>query len=166
MTQTNKGYATAKRLSRKLGAILLSFSLMGAALVAAPTQAGAYDIDCKVILCLAGGFPSGCGDARSYMIKRLKRAKPPFGFCAFGSGGGEGVDYDLDMGSETWTECPGGYRTSWESEVGMVTRCTGGHHDCSQGYIRITIPEDGGGTFDSGRQRWGTPLCQPQDRGR
>jgi len=145
----------------------IAFSLIFAVFTATyPIRAAAYDIDCKVILCLAGGFPSGCGDAQSYMVKRLKRAKPPFGFCAFGSGGGEGVDYDLDMGSETWTECPGGYRTSWEREVGMVTRCEGGLHDCSQGYIRITIPEDGGGTFDSGRQRWGTPWCQPQDRGR
>lgn len=145
----------------------IALSLTCAALTATyPTRAAAYDIDCKVILCLAGGFPSGCGDAKSYMVKRLKKLKPPFGFCAFGSGGGEGVDYDLDMGSETWTECPGGYRTSWESEVGMVTRCTGGLHDCSQSYIRITIPEDDGGTFDSGRQRWGTPWCQPQDRGR
>lgn len=83
---------------------------MATAVLAMPRPAAAgYDIDCKVILCLAGGFPSGCGDAKSYMVKRLNRGKPPFGVCAFGSGGGEGVDYHLDMGRDTWTECPGGY---------------------------------------------------------
>ena len=51
-------------------------------------QAKAFDIDCKVILCLAGGFPSGCGDAYSYMIDRITDTppKPPFGFCAMSDG--------------------------------------------------------------------------------
>ena len=58
------------------------------------------------------------------------------------------------------------YRTSWERETGIVMRCVGGLHDCSQGTIRITISEDNGGLFDSGRHRWGQPWCQPQGRGR
>lgn len=41
-----------------------------------------YDLDCAVILCLAGGFPSGCGPAKSYMMKRLRRGKSPFGTCS------------------------------------------------------------------------------------
>lgn len=52
-----------------------------------PAQAEDYDMDCAVILCLAGGFPTGCGAAYSYMIKRITgwKPKPPFGFCAMGS---------------------------------------------------------------------------------
>jgi len=49
-------------------------------------QAQSYDMDCKVILCLAGGFPSGCGDAKSYMFKRLRKGKAPFGICSFDNG--------------------------------------------------------------------------------
>lgn len=52
-------------------------------------KAHAYDMDCKVILCIAGGFPAGCGDAYSYMIKRITRSPkplPPFGFCAMSDG--------------------------------------------------------------------------------
>ncbi len=47
-----------------------------------------YDMDCKVILCIAGGFPSDCGDAWSYMIDRITDIppKPPFGFCAMSDG--------------------------------------------------------------------------------
>lgn len=50
-------------------------------------RAAGYDLDCAVILCLAGGFPTGCGAAYSYMIDRITSTppKPPFGFCAMGS---------------------------------------------------------------------------------
>lgn len=46
------------------------------------------DIDCKVILCLAGGFPNGCGDALSYMLDRISppHPKPPFGVCPMSNG--------------------------------------------------------------------------------
>lgn len=45
--------------------------------------AHAYDIDCKIILCLPGGFPSGCGDAYDTFIDRItaKPPKPPIGHC-------------------------------------------------------------------------------------
>jgi len=60
----------------------------GCAITAAPTPAMAYDMDCKVILCLAGGFPTGCGDAYRYMIDRItaRPPKPPFGYCAMSDG--------------------------------------------------------------------------------
>jgi len=57
--------------------------------LAIPAQAHAFDMDCKVILCIAGGFPSTCGDAYSYMIKRITKFPkplPPFGFCAMSNG--------------------------------------------------------------------------------
>lgn len=67
------------------GAVMASAAVMGGAQSA---SAQSYDIDCKVILCLAGGFPSGCGDAYSYMINRITDIppKPPFGFCAMSNG--------------------------------------------------------------------------------
>jgi len=68
-----------------------------AALTAQADDAHAYDMDCKVILCLAGGFPAGCGDAYSYMIDRITRFPnplPPFGFCAM-SDGSEYTSHDV-----------------------------------------------------------------------
>lgn len=49
-----------------------------------------YDMDCKVILCLAGGFPANCGDARAYMLNRLRDGKSPFGVCSYE----DGEDYE------------------------------------------------------------------------
>ena len=50
-------------------------------------QDGSYDIDCKIILCLPAGFPSGCSDAYKTFIRRITATppKPPIGFCAMGS---------------------------------------------------------------------------------
>jgi hypothetical protein len=53
-----------------------------------PAHAEDYDMDCKLILCLVGGFPSGCSDAYSYMIGRLKKFKPPIGVCTMSDGDG------------------------------------------------------------------------------
>lgn len=78
------------------------------------THAQGYDMDCKVILCIAGGFPSGCGDAYSYMIKRITRSPkplPPFGFCAMSDGSeykAHNVSYRyLRWGPEAY-DCPEG----------------------------------------------------------
>ena len=59
--------------------------LIGFLALLAPTPSRAFDMDCKLILCLAGGFPSGCSDAKSYMLKRLKNRKPPIGTCSSSS---------------------------------------------------------------------------------
>ena len=61
--------------------------MAGAAASTRDARAAGYDMDCAVILCLAGGFPTGCGAAYSYMIRRITATppKPPFGFCAMGS---------------------------------------------------------------------------------
>jgi hypothetical protein len=55
---------------------------------AAQAQEGDYDIDCAVILCMAGGFPSGCGRAWDYMIDRITDTppKPPYGVCTQSDG--------------------------------------------------------------------------------
>ena len=57
------------------------------AATAAPQPASAYDIDCGIILCLAGGFPSGCARPYRTFIRRITSVppKPPIGFCPMGS---------------------------------------------------------------------------------
>ena len=44
-----------------------------ASLIAAPAPASAYQIDCAILLCLAGGFPPSapCAAARAEMIRRI-----------------------------------------------------------------------------------------------
>ncbi|MEM9148167.1 MAG: hypothetical protein AAGC57_18510 [Pseudomonadota bacterium] len=81
-----KNLCAAKKLKEELRCrkVILSVfaALIGvAAVTPAPVQAA--EIDCKVILCLAGGFPAGCSDAHSYMIRRItaRPPKPPFGIC-------------------------------------------------------------------------------------
>lgn len=76
-------------------------------------EAHAYDMDCKVILCIAGGFPSGCSDAYRYMIKRITRFPkplPPFGFCAMSDGSeykAHNVAYSYLAGQHAY-DCPEG----------------------------------------------------------
>ena len=72
------------------------------------------DIDCKVILCLAGGFPSGCGDALNYMLDRISppHPKPPFGFCQMSNGEAYAA-YDapyarLSSSNRSGWDCPNG----------------------------------------------------------
>ena len=79
-----------------------------------PSEARAYDMDCKVILCIAGGFPSECSDAYRYMIKRITRFPkplPPFGFCAMSDGSeytAHDVSYNyLHSGPQAY-DCPAG----------------------------------------------------------
>lgn len=89
-------------------------ALAGAAAVYLPSPARAADIDCKVILCLAGGFPSGCGDAYRYMIDRITDLppKPPFGFCAMSNGArynGTDVQFTGLAGRSSYV-CPVGKR--------------------------------------------------------
>ncbi|WP_372084565.1 hypothetical protein [Tistrella mobilis] len=78
-------------------------------------QAEDYDIDCAVILCMAGGFPASapCSAAHGYMMKRLKKGKPPFGTCAM-SDGKAFTDYDLDMGIHYY--CEAGLVMRWPDE--------------------------------------------------
>lgn len=76
------------------------------------TPAQAYDIDCAIILCMAGGFPSGpvCAAAYAEMIRRITPVpvQPPFGICSFaavpvelGGPGGQGV-LDTSLPDYAW----------------------------------------------------------------
>lgn len=53
----------------------------------APQYTWAYDIDCAILLCMAGGFPSNpvCARAYSTMIRRILPwpSLPPFGVCTY-----------------------------------------------------------------------------------
>lgn len=83
-----------QKLIKRLAGLTTStaIALTGIVMLHKQAVAQSYDIDCKVILCLAGGFPSGCSDAFDYMIDRITSfpPKPPFGICT----GSDGVDYD------------------------------------------------------------------------
>lgn len=103
-------------------------ALVGALAALTAPQAAAYDIDCKLILCMAGSFPAGCGDAKSYMIGRITALppKPPIGFCPLGGvAGGTSGGYDayhvsyrfLRSEREAWA-CPEGKQIAyWTEEV-------------------------------------------------
>ena len=119
------------RLMKTLISTALTAGFLGTAAVMMTTDdAYAYNMDCKVILCIAGSFPTGCADAYSYMIKRITRFPkplPPFGFCAMSDGSeykAHNVDYRyLHQGPESF-DCPEGkqlfYRRE-ESDSGNVT---------------------------------------------
>ena len=97
---------------------LLALVALATALVALPAHG--YDMDCKVILCLAGGFPTGCADARAYMLRRLRATppKPPFGECAAQRSSG----FHAVRGRETHFPCAHGFEM-------RGARC-GPHTDC------------------------------------
>ena len=67
------------------------------------------DLDCKLILCIPGAFPTGCQDAYAYMIDRITRTPPlpPIGHCAM-SNGESYANYNLDY---SWPSrfSPSGY---------------------------------------------------------
>lgn len=73
----------------------LVVGIVGAAtLSAVPQQADAYPIDCAILLCLAGGWPSNphCGAARAEFIRRITPwpVEPPLQIwrCPMGGHGG------------------------------------------------------------------------------
>ena len=84
-----------------------AFIVLALAGVALP--AWSYDMDCKVILCLAAGFPTGCADARAYMLHRIRSLppKPPFGICDRTEPG----DFRTRRGREPLLPCVAGFRT-------------------------------------------------------
>lgn len=103
-----------------LKCIALLFAISISSIGISTSSAKAFDMDCKVILCLAGGFPSGCSDAYGYMIDRITNRpnpKPPFGFCAMSDGSEYtnhnvnyqflGNSYDCPVGSRVYTGSSG-----------------------------------------------------------
>lgn len=86
---------------KKLKKIILAATLAAAAFAAnSPVQAASQD-ECKIWLCLPGGFPTGCGGAKSAMIDRVKNFKPPlpaFSSCAVNPPEGSGSNMSFSHG--------------------------------------------------------------------
>lgn len=122
-------------------AIGLTVAIGSGAFSSAP--AAAFDMDCKVILCLAGGFPSGCGDAHSYMIKRLKKLKPPFGTCVGGGSSGDTYDVPVQMFTRQIRPSCGRWVTVREGGGDSYSYCASPIAGRIDGIISITIPQDG-----------------------
>ncbi|MFQ8433581.1 hypothetical protein [Amaricoccus sp. W119] len=97
---------------------LAALTLPGPLARPAAAQDGSYDLDCAVILCMAGGFPAvaECDRAYGYMIDRITDHPPksPFGVCSMADGTGYAA-YELDyaIGSRRARNaysCPAGTR--------------------------------------------------------
>ncbi|MCB1468312.1 MAG: hypothetical protein KDK08_14470, partial [Rhizobiaceae bacterium] len=80
------------------------------AVFGAPEKAQAYDIDCAIMLCMAGGFPPSavCSAAHAEMIRRITPwpSRPPFGICSYAgvpaSLGGPGGTAALDISTRDY----------------------------------------------------------------
>lgn len=74
---------------------MLSIALVLQGFSASPKPARAYDMDCAIMLCMAGGFPPStvCAAAYAEMIRRITPwpSQPPFGVCTYGAPGAETV---------------------------------------------------------------------------
>jgi hypothetical protein len=74
-------------------------------------DARAYDMDCAIMLCMAGGFPSSavCSAAYAEMIRRITPwpSRPPFGVCTFAAVpvalGGPGGSAALDISTPEYS---------------------------------------------------------------
>jgi hypothetical protein len=116
-------------MNRLLGltAALMLFVATNAA--SAPSQD-----ECAIWICLPGGFPSGCGDAKSAMRDRIRDRKPPlprFSSCAEnpprGSGSHMSFDHGIAAYIPTHREC-----ASWDTSDGGCLR----YHTVEEQYIR------------------------------
>lgn len=103
--------------------VVLAACVAAATSLAMSDKVHAYDMDCKVILCIAGGFPSECSDAYRYMISRITRFPnplPPFGFCAMSDGSeytAHDVSYSyLRRGREAY-DCPRDKKLFYSSQL-------------------------------------------------
>lgn len=94
-----------KKMLKKL---YLSSAILTSLLTLSPQKTLANDIDCTILLCMAGGFPPHpvCIDAYKEMIRRITPwpVLPPFGICTIAGfnidlGVSTGIYKDLDLSS-------------------------------------------------------------------
>ena len=86
-------------------AILKGLVLSALVMVFQPGAAHATSSACKIWLCLPAGFPSGCSDAHTAMIKRIRHFKPPlpsFGSCAVNPEINTGSHMSFTAGQAAW----------------------------------------------------------------
>ena len=89
---------------------ILAGVLAGAILPVQAKKAHAYDMDCAIMLCMAGGFPPSavCAAAFRTMIRRITPwpSRPPFGICTYAAIpvelGGPGGEADLDISTSEY----------------------------------------------------------------
>tara|TARA_R110000796_G_scaffold40951_4_gene101189 strand:- start:22611 stop:23168 length:558 start_codon:yes stop_codon:yes gene_type:complete len=89
---------------------VLAGVLAGAILPVQVKKAHAYDMDCAIMLCMAGGFPPSavCAAAFRTMIRRITPwpSRPPFGICTYAAIpvelGGPGGEADLDISTSEY----------------------------------------------------------------
>jgi len=120
---------------------LLVLMLASLTILSHNNKANAFDMDCKVILCIAGGFPASCGDAYSYMIDRIthRPPRPPFGFCAMSNGSeykGHNIDYRFLYRGPQAYDCPVGKRVFYRAND---DEDYGGHNDTAFCYSHTTL---------------------------
>lgn len=85
--------------------LMMTVAIGSVAVFGSTGQALAYDIDCAIILCMAGGFPPGpvCSHAYQTMIQRITPIPvlPPFGVCTFAAAptslGAPGQESELNI---------------------------------------------------------------------
>lgn len=88
----------------------LSAAILVISVLLNPKPVRAYDMDCAIILCMAGGFPSStvCSAAYAEMIRRITPwpSLPPFGVCTYAampvSQGGPGGLEALDVSTHEY----------------------------------------------------------------
>ena len=91
---------------------LVILGLLAGVLSVQANKARAYDMDCAIMLCMAGGFPPSavCAAAYRTMVQRITPwpSRPPFGICTYAAlptalgGVGGGVDLDISLPTYAW----------------------------------------------------------------
>lgn len=95
----------------------------------ASAQDGSYDLDCAVMLCMAGSWPAvtECDGAYAYMLDRITDLPPqsPFGVCSMADGSGyDAFALDYAVGSRQARNaysCPTGSSLYFSQAGGGVT---------------------------------------------
>lgn len=78
-----------------LVSVVMALVALGVPILPTSTYAASQD-ECAIWLCLPGGFPSGCGDAKKALSERLEKGKSPlpsFASCAVDNGSGQTLSY-------------------------------------------------------------------------
>jgi len=148
---------------RRIGPTISTMVVATIICVASVPPAEAFDMDCKVILCLAGGFPSGCGDAKSYMLDRIRDRKPPIGTCS--TEDVEASEYSVPVRMFTRDYPRRCLNSIWvqEGQGDSGYQCRSWSVGRTDGIIGITTPDENGLDY-SNEFVWYTRLHERNDK--
>ena len=141
MSQPNRVTTGVSMIRRFTATVFLAFVSRGDV---SPVRD--YDMDCKVILCLAAGFPTGCTCARACMLQRLwsLAVKPPFRVCDLA----DPADYRNRRGRENLFPCAAGFPPSKPIAITTPDATAGAPRTpilaCRQGSWPRTASAEGG----------------------